>query len=207
MFGREKMNAQMLTDITRGMHHAVNTTGTMISQQYVMLLQQFFDTQEDGSIAAKMVKVQMDEKHDILVPLIALVQPQGIALEKMRFEFSIKITESELKRATHEVDGFNAGRTAFKVFLSPRGGAGEQRRADTIDVEMIFTRCEAPEGMARLIEQYANMVQPFKREEEAEGGPVGPLMAAAGPESGSPKSRRTLNVVKMNTKATAEVKK
>lgn len=118
------MNAQMLTDITRGMHHAVNTTGTMISQQYVMLLQQFFGTQEDGSIAAKMVKVQMDEKHDILVPLIALVQPQGIALEKMRFEFSIKITESELKRATHEVDGLNAGRTAFKVFLSPRVGPG-----------------------------------------------------------------------------------
>jgi len=74
-------------------------------------------------------------------------------------------------------------------------------------VEMVFTRCEAPEGMARLIEQYANMVQPFKSEGAAEGGPVGSLMASAGPEAGGPKPRRNLNVVKMNTKATAEVKK
>ena len=78
MFGKEKMNAQMLTDITRGIHHAVNTTGTMISQQYVMQLQQFFDTQEDGSLAAKMVKVQVDEQHDMYVPLIALVQPHSL---------------------------------------------------------------------------------------------------------------------------------
>ncbi|PLX49705.1 MAG: hypothetical protein C0613_06550 [Desulfobulbaceae bacterium] len=204
MFGKEKMNAQMLTDITRGIHHAVNTTGTMISQQYVLMLQQFFDTQEDGSIAAKMVKVEMDEKHDILVPLIALVQPQGIALNKMRFNFSIKITESELKRATHEVDGLNAGRSAFKVFLSPKSSSAGGRRSDIIDVEMEFSRCEAPEGMSRLIEQYANMVHPFKGDESTDEARQEPLQAKDKAEHRTKK--RSLNIVKMNTKANAEMK-
>jgi len=85
------MNAQMLTDITRGMHHAVNTTGTMISQQYVMLLQQFFGTQEDGSIAAKMVKVQMDEKHDILVPLIPWCNPRGSPWKRCVLSFPSRL--------------------------------------------------------------------------------------------------------------------
>lgn len=168
MFGRKKMNAQMLTDITRGIHHAVNTTGTMISQQYIMLFQQFFDTQPDGSIAAKMVKLQVDEKHEMLVPLIALVHPQGIALDKMRFELSIQITESELKRATHEVDNLDAGRTAFKVYLSPKTGDSPRRHSDIIDVEMVFARTEPPEGIARLIEHYTNMIQPFEAAEEPE---------------------------------------
>ncbi|TMO49008.1 DUF2589 domain-containing protein [Pseudoalteromonas ruthenica] len=203
MFGKEKMNAQMLTDITRGIHHAVNTTGTMISQQYVMQLQQFFDTQEDGSLAAKMVKVQVDEQHDMYVPLIALVQPQGIALDKMRFDMSIQISESELKRATHQVDGFNAERVAFKVNLSPKTSDSNRRRTDIVDVEMQFTRCEAPEGMHRLIEQYANMIQPFKNGEPVSDEPNSPpgqepLKSAAG-------SERKPNLVRMNTHATGNL--
>ncbi|MFY8273361.1 DUF2589 domain-containing protein [Pseudoalteromonas sp. SSDWG2] len=205
MFGKEKMNSQMLTDITRGIHHAVNTTGQMISQQYVMQLQQFFDTQEDGSLAAKMVKVQVDDQHDMYVPLIALVQPQGIALDKMRFELSVQITESELKRATHEVDGFNAERVAFRVNLSPKTGESPRRRTDIVDVEMEFTRCDAPEGMHRLIEQYANMIQPFKNgatapEPNDEPQGEGPLKSAH-------TSARKVNIVSFNTRATGELDK
>ena len=199
----------MLTDITRGIHHAVNTTGTMISQQYVMMLQQFFDTQDDGSIAAKMIKVQVDEKHDMLVPLIALVQPQGIALDKMRFDMSIQITESELKKATHEVDGLNAARAAFKVNLSPKTSNGTRRRTDIVDVKMQFTRCEAPEGMHRLIEQYAAMVQPYKPAEDDEDIPQDPssptpsLLQASAP--GNSKPKRRINIVKMNTSASSKL--
>lgn len=247
MFGRKKMNAQMLTDITRGIHHAVNTTGSMIAQQYIMMFQQFFDTDpDDGSISAKMVKVQVDEKHEMLVPLIAMVNPQGIALDKMRFELSIQVTESELKKATHEVDNLNAGRTAFKVYLAPKSSDSVRRHTDIVDVEMAFTRCRPPEGIARLIEHYTNMIQPYERPKEAEPppepepegdengpSPQGPMFAAAprsdekvgddkavkepetagaAPLSKSEKlkqyvrAQKTLNIVRMNTKATGEMK-
>ncbi len=202
MFGKDKMNSQMLTDITRGIHHAVNTTGQMISQQYVMQLQQFFDTQEDGSLAAKMVKVQVDDTHDMYVPLIALVPPQGIALDKMSFDLSVQITESELKRATHEVDGFNAKRVAFKVNLSPKTGETNRRRSDIVDVQMQFTRCDAPEGMHRLVEQYANMVQPFKREQSKANSGDGPQDKGAVTEA-TPAERK-LNIVKFDTTHTGD---
>lgn len=247
MFGRKKMNAQMLTDITRGIHHAVNTTGSMIAQQYIMMFQQFFDTDpDDGSISAKMVKVQVDEKHEMLVPLIAMVNPQGIALEKMRFELSIQVTESELKKATHEVDNLNASRTSFKVYLAPKSSDSIRRHTDIVDVEMAFTRCRPPEGIARLIEHYTNMIQPYERPKDAEPppepelsgdesgpSPEGPMFAAAprfhekaddekaveeheatgtAPPSKSEKlkqyvrAQRKLNIVKMNTKATGDMK-
>ena len=218
MFGKDKMNAQMLTDITRGIHHAVNTTGTMIAQQYIMMLQQFFDSAEDGSIRAKMVKVQVDDQHDMMVPLIALVQPQGIALDKMRVDMSIQITESELKKATHEVDGFDAQRCAFKVYLSPKSSDSPKRRSDIVDVEMVFTRCEAPEGMHRLIEQYANMIQPYKFNAQSEGEQPSPSPASSdgsgsadslssnSASSSTPlSSDRKPNIVAMNTKATGHI--
>lgn len=229
MFGKDKMNSQMLTDITRGIHHAVNTTGTMISQQYIMMLQQFFDTLEDGSIVAKMVKVQVDEQHDMMVPLVALVAPQGIALDKMRFELSVQITESELKRATHEVDGLNAERCAFKVNLSPKSSDSARRRSEIVDVEMQFTRSDAPEGMHRIIEQYANMIQPYKPRPEDEENTVPhppnqpPEQSfASQPEASSsqqgdskdeelsaslPKAKykRRPNVVSMNTKSSSKL--
>jgi hypothetical protein len=69
------------------------------------------------------------------VPLIALMQPQGIAPDKMRFDMSIQITDSELKKATHEVDGLNAARAAFKVNLSPKTSNGTRRRTDLVDEE------------------------------------------------------------------------
>lgn len=212
MFGRKQMNAQMLTDITRGIHHAVNTTGSMIAQQYIMMFQQFFDSDEDGTITAKMVKVQFDDKHDMLVPLIALVQPQGISLEKMRFELSIQISESELKRATHEVDNFNAGRTSFKVLLSPKSGDSERRHTDIVDVVMEFSRSEPPEGIARLIEHYTNMIRPYEGGPEDESGPDEGGEPSEGDEappglfkSVAPRTKptRQLNIVKMNTKATS----
>lgn len=199
MFGRDKKNAQMLTDITRGIHHAVNSTGSMLSQQYIMLLQQFFDTNDDGSISAKMVKVQLDEQHDILVPLIALVQPQGIALGKMSFDLSIKIEESELKRATHEVDGMNLERSAFKVMVSPKTADSPRRHSDVVDISMEFIRCEAPEGISRLIEQYANMIQPLKFEGNTSVESDG-LLCSNNP------LRRKPNIVSMNTKATGNIK-
>ena len=209
MFGRDKMNAQMLTDITRGIHHAVNTTGTMISQQYVMMLQQFFDSEEDGSISAKMVKLKVDEQHDMLVPLIALVQPQGIALDKMRFELSVKITETELKKATHEVDGINAERCAFKVNLSPSSSDSPRRRTDIVDVAMEFTRCEAPEGMHRLIEQYSAMIQPFKPKADESDIPRDPKSApfGAADNTASATHKNRPNIVKMNTHATGDLPK
>ena len=156
------MSEQQLTDLTRGMHHAASTTAAMIAQQYIRIIDQFFDAQEDGSLVAKMVKIHINDDHYTMVPLISLVAPKGIALEKMRVEMSVKITEAEMKEATDKVDNSKATRSSFKVQLAPKHHSSSRRRDDLTDIEMIFTAGDPPEGIMRIIDQYTDLIKPIK---------------------------------------------
>ena len=168
---KKAMNTQKLTDITRGMHHAATTTSAMIAQQYIMMVDQFFDSLPDGSIRAKMVKIFVDDKNYMLVPLVSLVAPKGLTLDKMKVHMSVKITEAEAKLATSEYDNSEAERSSFTVSLSPRSKEGTRRRSDVVDIEMEFSAIEPPEGIMRLIEQYTNRVLPIPSEEGGEASP------------------------------------
>ncbi len=156
------MNVQKLTDITRGMHHAVSTTSAMLAQQYILMVNQFFDrdTDEKGEtiFKAKMATVEIDDKHQMKLPLVSLVAPKGIALEKMRIEMSVKMSEVEAKKATH-LDNSEAERTSFKVSLSPKSHGDGRRRSDIVDIVMEFQATDPPEGIMRIIDEYSNMIQ------------------------------------------------
>lgn len=154
------MSVQQLTDITRGMHHAASTTAAMIAQQYIRIIDQFFDVEDDGSMTAKMVKIHIDQKHYTMVPLITLVTPKGLALEKMRVEMSVKIDEAFVREATDSMDNSMATRSSFKVVLAPKSDV-IGRRSDITDIEMIFTSGDPPEGMMRIIDEYTNMIKPI----------------------------------------------
>ncbi|CAN2040125.1 DUF2589 domain-containing protein [Candidatus Magnetomoraceae bacterium gMMP-15] len=157
------MTSHQLSDITRGLHHAASTTSAMVAQQYILMLDQFFDVMENGSLKAKMVRVDIDEKHFMMVPLISLAMPKGLALEKMRVEMSIRMDEVERKKATSGLDNSEATRSSFKVTLSPKSKSYSDglRSSDIVDVEMEFNACPPPEGIMRIIDQYANMIQPI----------------------------------------------
>jgi len=173
LFRRKKkaMNTQKLTDITRGMHHAASTTTAMIAQQYIMMVDQFFDSLPDGSIRAKMAKIFIDDNNYMLVPLVSLVAPKGLNLEKMKVHMSVQISQAEIKDATSEYDNSAADRTSFTVTLSPKSRGGERRRSDVVDIEMEFSATDPPEGIMRLIEQYTNRILPVPSEEGGEASP------------------------------------
>jgi hypothetical protein len=155
---------QNLTDITRGMHHAAASTAAMLAQQYLRVIDQFFDVEEDGVMTAKMVKVIVDAQHYMMVPLISLVSPKGLALERMEVEMSVKIDEAELKMATDDCDNSKATRASFKVTMSPRSNVqGASRSSELTDIKMIFTAGEPPEGVNRIIEEYTSMIRPLPR--------------------------------------------
>ncbi|KKK66923.1 hypothetical protein LCGC14_2959210, partial [marine sediment metagenome] len=121
-------------------------------------------------LEAKMVKIQITEDHYTMVPLISLVSPKGIALEKMRVEMSVRITETALKDATDEVDNSGATRASMKVQLAPkhRDNFGK-RRDDITEIEMIFTAGDPPEGIMRIIDDYTNMIKPIKDPKDGNG--------------------------------------
>ena len=106
---KEPIATSDLCDITRGLQEAASATTGLIAQQYIKLFDQFFDydSQALGApMKAKMVEVAMDDRHTLKIPLIALVAPRGLALERMQVDLSVKIqnTRSSSEETTAERD-------------------------------------------------------------------------------------------------------
>lgn len=153
------MNRESLASLMRGIHHAASSTHAMLAQQYMYMLKQFFD-EKDGKLMAKMTYIQIDDDHWVPVPLISLVTPRGLSLDRMKVEMSLRIEESEVKQATMDEDGSHAERLALKVAMSPKTKDGGQRPTDVTDIEIEFKAGEPPEALMRLIDAYTNQIDP-----------------------------------------------
>ena len=157
------MTSSDLSDITRGLQEAAAATHTLIAQQYIKLFDQFFDYNPDAlgtPMTAKMVEVAMDERHTLRVPLIALVSPRGLALERMQVDLSVRVngidTPASLKHASEAA----APGARFQVTVGANGRKGESREPDEVQIRMQFQACEPPEAINRLIEEYTNLIVP-----------------------------------------------
>lgn len=154
--------SQRLSDITRGLQHAAQTTLSMVAEQFIQTMQQFFDPLDDGTLKAKTVRVQVDENSYVLVPLVTLVSPRSLLLDRMRVNLSVRLESADVAPATSDWDNApNLTRTSFRVATAPRGGSGEGRAGDTLDVELEFKAADAPESMMRVIDMFTNTVSPF----------------------------------------------
>ncbi|MDE1460751.1 DUF2589 domain-containing protein [Spartinivicinus poritis] len=162
---KEPINSVTLTNITRGMHHAAMTTTSMVAQQYVRLFEQFFDREDpkdpDSPLKAKMVEIKLGDNHSMYVPLISMVAPKGIVMDRMKVAMSVKMEEIELKKATSADNAEQMRRGGFTVsFQSNKRGKGDGRYADEIEIDMEFQAIEPPEGIMRVIEEYTNLIGP-----------------------------------------------
>lgn len=174
LFSAQKENTmknQNLEDITRGLQHAAATTNSLVAEQYIRILSQFFDTTEDGTLKAKMVRVQISEDYFAMVPLVSMVSPSGLALDKMKVDMSIKIEGADEKRASildlrhghpQEDAGGDDTRSTFAVSMSPRSKDGHKRPSDHVDISLEFVSQETPESVMRVIETYTNLIQPIQ---------------------------------------------
>jgi hypothetical protein len=160
------MDEQKLTDITRGMQHAASTTMALVADQYIRLLEQFFDPTEDGTLKAKMVRVAIDDKRYVLIPLVSLLTPRGLTLDQMRVQLSVRLRDMDVLKATTQEDS-DVTRASFRVGLAPRSEQGE-RKGDVIDIEMVFKALDPPESVMRVIDLYANLIEPLKYPDKPE---------------------------------------
>ncbi len=160
--------ASDLCDITRGLQEAAAATNTLIAQQYIKLFDQFFDYDAEAlgaPMKAKMVEVAMDDQHRMQIPLIALVSPRGLALERMQVDLSVKILNTDNAEAAQ---GLNHER--FFVTLGGQSKrSGEGRDPDEVQIRMQFQACEPPEALNRLIEEYTHLIAPRRAPEPAQG--------------------------------------
>lgn len=154
------ITASDLCDITRGLQEAAAATNNLIAQQYIKLFDQFFDYDVEAlgtPMKAKMVEVAMDDQHKMQIPLIALVSPRGLALERMQVDLSVRIQNTETTDASE-----NLQRERFYVTVGSQGkrNGDAARDPDEVQIRMQFQACEPPEALNRLIEEYTSLITP-----------------------------------------------
>lgn len=181
------MERQQLVHITRGLQNAAAETNSLVSQQYIRVMSEYFEKLPDGGLKAKMVRVELDDDHYVMVPLVSLSAPTGLGLDRMRVELSIKLEQAEeehtqlfswLRKQPTEGEGEGGDskiRSQFSVSLSPRGGKDGARPSDHVNIELEFRAIETPESIQRVIETYTNLMQPLKKGK-------GPAAAEPAPE-------------------------
>lgn len=161
---------QNLTDVVRGIQWAANSANHATENQFIATLQRFFEKQEDGTYKAIEVEIAIDENHTTKVPLLSLVNPNGLFLKKMQVSMAVKIDQTALKNILkHDTqEESDVTRSSFNVSFSSKH-KDVTKRGDVIHLEMEFNACEdLPEGVARIVEHFTNKIQPCKKEEAPE---------------------------------------
>jgi hypothetical protein len=159
------MTASDLCDITRGLQEAAAATNNLIAQQYIKLFDQFFDYDPDDlgtPMKAKMVEVALDAQHSMRIPLVSLVAPRGLALERMQVDLSVRIQATELATASHTLENGEIQSERFFVTVGSDKRSEQGRDPNEIQISMQFQACEPPEAINRLIEEYTNLISPYR---------------------------------------------
>ena len=146
---------QTLADIARGMQHAVNSAAEMADQQYLRLFELYFDVNEAHQAVPRIMEFKLPDGTVQPVPVISLIPPAGLNLEKVKVKMAIRIDRTETKPATRDGAKDNVTRSAFHVSFAP-SKQGDDRSQNVMDVEMEFSAGEAPEGVHRIIEEVTN---------------------------------------------------
>jgi hypothetical protein len=72
------------------MQYAATAANELIAQQYMKMLDPFFEPADDGSLIPRTVQLALDENHYFDLPLVALSTPRGLMLEKMKVNLTIR---------------------------------------------------------------------------------------------------------------------
>jgi hypothetical protein len=169
---KKKEPSQNLTDVVRGIQWAVNSAVHATENQYISTMQRFFEKQEDGTYKAIEVEIKIDEQHTTKVPLLSLVNPNGLLLDKMKVEMAVKIKQTNVKHIYKDdiKEESDVSRSCFDVTFCSKNN-DVTKRGDTIKLSMEFVAGNLPEGIARVMEHINNQIQPNKKhmEEDLKG--------------------------------------
>lgn len=156
----DALSVHTLADIARGMQHAVNSASELADQQFLRLFELYCEKTDDGKAKAKTMAFVYPDGSEVSVPILSLIPPRGLNLERMRVKMAVQVSKTEVKRATKDGALDHVTRTSFQCTFSPRHG--EDRAQNVMDVEMTFVAGDPPEGVARVLEGYINAAVPKK---------------------------------------------
>jgi hypothetical protein len=156
-FGKKRdddISRQTLSDVARGMQHAVNSVQEILERHYIKMLSRYFD--EKGNPV--MAHFNITPADAIEVPLITLVSPKGLFLEEVTVDMSVRIDETQVKSEKDREDKPPTVRTSFMVSFAQDRGKESPRRGNVIDITMKFKAGDPPEGVSRIIDGFINRI-------------------------------------------------
>ncbi len=102
-------------------------------------------------------------------------------LKEMEVRMTVRIDQAKVKPHAAHGQHTSVTRTSFECSFAPSVKDGG-RHSNVVDITMKFVAGDPPEGVARVIEQYANTALPSRREPPAPQGPE-PTSPSPGPPS------------------------
>lgn len=165
---------QTLSDIIRGMQHAVNTAQEILQDHQFELLSRYFD--DDGH--PHMVHVKTPDGQVVNIPVITLIPQNTLTIKELEMDFAVRIASSELKsfhpgkednsqdsknRKSSGAASDSVQRSSFNVFFSGLGKKHEEAKSeknasaseedtDVVRIKIQFVATEETEASARIRE-------------------------------------------------------
>jgi hypothetical protein len=163
---------QTLSDIIRGIAHAVESANEIGDVANLNQLRTYFNPNDDGTVSAKVVRIKIDAEHYIDVPLVGLVNPGSMEMEETTIRMCVRMTSTEVKSHVHAAsEDMKVQRSSFNVALTSVK-PGESK--DTIDVTMTFKKAEPQEVLARIIDEVSRQARVQKLPPPAPATPPTP---------------------------------
>lgn len=164
-WSKEKNSSQTLSDLIRGLQHAVNAAMEMIETRNVELLGRYFSPEGEPLIR----RLHIDDETSVDVPLISIVNPSSVNIKEVDMDFSVQILSADV-RCKQPQAGFLTGddTTHFDNRLRRSNleiGFDGGKDAFRMQVHIKFETKPIPEGVSRLIDEYDKTIMPFTRRE------------------------------------------
>lgn len=165
-----------LSQVIRGMQHAVNEAQRTLETHHLKSLLRFFYA--DGE--PKSVDLHLGGTKHIDIPLVTLANHSSLKIEELEMEFKARIenvrveepeeiqdivensgeTNREASASDKMSDSWSQnGNAAFSIGFSPTEKDGEQ--TNTVTVRIKFSSANQPEGLSRIIDEYNKLVAPY----------------------------------------------
>lgn len=141
-----KKTTYALSDILKGIQHAINSAQTLLQAQQIRNLSNFWG--QEGKPLTQ--KLQVGEQ-EVDVPLITLVPHSHLSMDDVEIKFKTRVQDIASHSFPNRLDDNNVlTYTDLQIEMD-----GIKPQADDImEITIRFKAKETPEGVARLMDEY-----------------------------------------------------
>lgn len=147
------MNTQSISDIIRGMQHAVNTAEDMLLKHQIEKISSAFT--KEGEPLMRYILLPDGRRVDI--PLACLTPSESLSISEIELSFSVKVDDTVTKG-----DGKDE-RSSYSVSFSGTERKSiwgkKKKSAGVINIRMKFKERDEPEAAARVREMLDSTVK------------------------------------------------